>query len=95
MYRMWAAVQAITLVIVATTAVLFAFVRPSSCSEMCDLELEVKLFIATVTVGLAAAGAWTVTEMCVSSLGSVSYRATDIDVRPGQTATVPGLCPTG
>lgn len=250
MYRICTGVQAGTLVMVAATAVLFAFVRPPSCSEMCGLELDVKLFIATVTVGLAAglfalarrsdmswrllplnlgcnvsgvgvawldvfqaaggdpapawvfqfwyalpvafwpgiaaiatlavglaaqrigggvaafvvwgvlaaavsayvltyllpatdprvaamhyqgivvlpaeagrltpasgqtlvrdrdpmiargggyeitlpAGRWTVTEMCVNSLGSLSYRSADIDVRPGRTTTVPGLCPTG
>lgn len=250
MYRIWAAVQAVTLLIVVTTAGLFAFVRPPSCSETCGLELEVKLFIATVTVGLAiglfalarqpdmswrllplyvgcsvsgigvawlnlvdaaggdpapawvyrswyalpvalwpgiaaiatlvvglaaqrigatrvtfaawtvlavavsayvvtyllpatdprvaawhdqgivllpseagwltaasgqtvvrdrdpmiergggyeitlTAGRWTVNEMCVSPLGSLSYRSADIDVRPGRSTTVPGLCPTG
>ena len=250
MYRICTGVQAGTLVMVAATAVLFAFVRPSTCSEMCGLELEVKLFIATSAAGLAAglfalarrsdmswrvlplylgcnlfgigvawlnlvqaaggdpapawvyqfwyalpvalwpgiaavatlavgvisqrlhaaqvgfvawtvvavavsacvltyllpstdprvaalhyqgivvlppeagwltassgqtlvrdrdpmiargggyeitltAGRWTVTEMCMNALGSLSYRSADIDVRPGRATTVPGLCPTG
>ena len=41
------------------------------------------------------AGRWTVTEMCVSSRGSLSNKSVGIDVRPGQTTTVPTVCPTG
>ena len=40
------------------------------------------------------AGRWTVTEMCVGALGSLSYRSADIDVRPGRATTVLGLCAT-